>query len=196
MNSTPTILVAGIGNIFFGDDAFGTEVARHCAHRNWPDGVRIIDFGIRGLDLVYALLDGYDFTILVDAVTRGLPPGTLYLICPEIDSVTADNGTTGVAPLPAFDAHSMQPEKVLRYAQSLGANVSHVVLLGCEPMPLDECNDIQAGLSEPVAAAVETAIKTIRQLVNRLQHSPGDLTAEDFQSLLRPATASTTSAVH
>ena len=61
------ILVAGIGNIFFGDDAFGCEVAAELAKRSWPDGVSIVDFGIRAYDLAYAIMDGYDATILIDA---------------------------------------------------------------------------------------------------------------------------------
>ncbi|MGH7848434.1 MAG: hydrogenase maturation protease, partial [Candidatus Binatia bacterium] len=72
------ILVAGIGNIFLGDDGFGVEVARELAKRKLPESVRVVDFGIRGFDLAYALLDGYDLTILVDAAPRGGLPGTLY----------------------------------------------------------------------------------------------------------------------
>src|ERR1700734_1751902 len=79
----PRILIAGIGNIFLGDDAFGSEVARRLAARPMPDGVKVVDFGIRGFDLTYALLDGSDATILVDATPRGGPPGTLYVIEPD-----------------------------------------------------------------------------------------------------------------
>ena len=80
--SLPRILVAGIGNIFLGDDAFGVEVVRRLSAREWPANVRVTDFGIRGYDLAYALLDGYDTTILIDACPRGELAGTLYVIEP------------------------------------------------------------------------------------------------------------------
>ena len=82
MTRPARILIAGIGNIFLGDDAFGVEVARRLVRRRLPDGVRVVDFGIRGLDLTYALLDGYEAVILVDAAPRGGPPGTLYVLEP------------------------------------------------------------------------------------------------------------------
>src|SRR3712207_6645350 len=103
------ILVAGIGNIFLGDDGFGVEVVRRLAGRELPAGVDVQDFGIRGLDLMYALGDGYDAAVLVDAVPRGEPPGTLSVIEPEPE---ADD-----VPL---DAHGMDPAKVLALAQQLG----------------------------------------------------------------------------
>ena len=82
--SARRILVAGIGNIFFGDDAFGCEVAAELTQRSWPDGVSVLDFGIRGYDLAYAIMDGYDATILVDATPQGSAPGTIYLIEPDL----------------------------------------------------------------------------------------------------------------
>ncbi len=86
-NSKPRILVAGIGNIFLGDDAFGVEVARRLSGRELPRGVRVTDFGIRGYDLAYALLDGYETTILIDACPRGEPAGTLYVIEPDLENL-------------------------------------------------------------------------------------------------------------
>ena len=94
---TPTILIAGIGNIFLGDDAFGVEVAQRLAGKKLPRGVRAIDFGIRGFDLAYALLDGTDVTILLDACPRGEKPGTLYVIEPDLDSLDAPDAES--APL-------------------------------------------------------------------------------------------------
>src|SRR5271165_3610783 len=105
------ILIGGIGNIFFGDDAFGVEVARRLSGRPLPEGVRVVDFGIRGLDLAYALLDPYDAVILVDAVPRGGQPGTLYVLEPELDAVDA--------PPPMVEPHALDPWKVLHLAQSL-----------------------------------------------------------------------------
>src|SRR5690242_10086258 len=105
------VLIAGVGNLFFGDDAFGSEVARRLATRPQPDGVRVIDFGIRGLDLAYALSDGYAAVILADATARGGAPGTLYVLEPE----AAPTPQT-----PALDPHGMDPAAVLRLASSLG----------------------------------------------------------------------------
>src|SRR4051794_33940377 len=99
----PRVLVAGIGNIFLGDDAFGVEVAQHLARREWPDGVRVVDFGIRGLDLTYALLDGYEVVILVDALPRGGQPGTLYVL--EPDRAALEPGEGG----PMVEGHGLDP---------------------------------------------------------------------------------------
>ena len=105
------------------------------------------DFGIRGLDLVYALVDGYESVVLIDTVDRGQPPGTLLVIEPEIDYAAP--------PVPGemlLDGHSMDPAKVLRLAHSLGAPVQRIVLVGCQPSPLDT-DDMRMGLSPPVQAA-------------------------------------------
>lgn len=157
----PRILVAGIGNIFLGDDAFGVEVAQRLARRALPDGVRVIDFGIRGLDLTYALLDGYDIVILVDAAPRGLTPGTVFVMKPEVE------------PAPESDAlviqgHDMDPVKVLRAAARMGAQIEHVLVVGCEPSPPESEEQMQMGLSEPVQAAVDEALVLIELLVGEL----------------------------
>src|SRR4051812_37917749 len=148
----PRILIAGIGNIFLGDDAFGVEVARRLADRSFPGNVRAADFGIRGIDLVYALLDGCDVAIFIDAVPRGGAPGTLYLLEPEIDTTPARASI--------MDAHGMNPVNVLRTAQAMGARVRQVFIVGCEPAtPADADDvDIPAGLSAPVAGAIDQAI--------------------------------------
>ena len=166
---SPRILIAGIGNIFLGDDAFGVEVARRLAKRPLPDGVQVIDFGIRGLDLTYALLDGHDAVILVDAVPRGGEPGTLYLLEPDagqIDELAETN--------PIIDMHSLDPAAVLRLTRSLGGRVERILLVGCEPAPL-EGDDMQSGLSEPVARAVEEAVRLIESLVLDFASSSVDL---------------------
>jgi hydrogenase maturation protease len=109
------VLIAGIGNIFHGDDAFGVEVAARLARRSLPAEARVVDFGIRGFDLAYALLDGYDVTILVDTTARGGAPGTLYTI--EIDP----NAPSGLDE-PRIDVatHGMNPMRVLQMAQTMG----------------------------------------------------------------------------
>ena len=110
----PRVLIAGVGNIFLGDDAFGVEVAQLLARRQLPDGVRVVDFGIRGLDLAYTLLDPYEAVVLVDAMPRGGRPGTLYVLEPEC--VPAE----GSEAIPLMDAHSLDPARVLRLVASLG----------------------------------------------------------------------------
>ena len=156
----PHILIAGIGNIFLGDDAFGSEVARRLAARPLPDEVRVVDFGIRGFDLVYALLDGYEVTIFVDATPRGGgEPGTLYTIEPDLSELN-EVGGEGVM----VEPHGMNPLKVLGMVKSMGGEFKRILLIGCEPSPL-ESEDGQLGLSEPVQAAVDEAIRMIESLV-------------------------------
>ena len=161
--SVPRILIAGIGNVFFGDDGFGVEVARRLAERSMPDGVRVVDFGIRGIDLTYALLDDYDLVILVDAVPRGGAPGTLYLIEPDFGSADAD--------ISALDSHSLDPQCVLGLARSLGGKVERVLLVGCEPAAGD-VDEERMELSVPVRAAIAEAIRMIDALVAEM-HTTG-----------------------
>jgi hydrogenase maturation protease len=156
----PRILIAGIGNIFLGDDAFGVEVARRLATRPQPGQVRVVDFGIRGIDLTYALLEGYETVILVDATPRGGQPGTLYVIEPD----PGEPGEAGGAEL-MFETHNLDPVKVLRLAAALGGRVQRVLLVGCEPAPLDGEEDMQMELSEPVRAAVDEAVLLVESLV-------------------------------
>jgi hydrogenase maturation protease len=152
----PRILVAGIGNIFLGDDAFGVEVIQRLSKLEFPEGVCVRDFGIRGYDLGYALLDGYDLTILVDACPRGDAAGTLYVI--EVDGKERDG-----SPI-TFDAHTMNPVSVIRMARSMGPVSKRIVLVGCEPAVLDGEQGCMA-LSEPVAAVVDSAVELIQKLV-------------------------------
>ena len=149
------ILIAGIGNIFFGDDAFGCEVATELARRQLPDGLKVVDFGIRSYDLAYAIMDGYDATILVDAVPRGEPAGTIYLM--EIDIKKLDE-TGGES----VNAHSMNPVQVLGLVRSLGGDAGRLYLVGCEPAVLETD---EMGLSETVRTAVPHAIQMIEALV-------------------------------
>ena len=169
--TTPTILVAGIGNIFLGDDAFGCEVARRLMTegREWPEGVRIVDFGIRGFDLAYALLDGYDVTIFIDATPRGGAPGTLYTIEPdlrELDNIDAQ--------AMAVEPHGMNPLKVLGMVKSMGGEFKKILLVGCEPATLGP-EEGQMGLSDTVEASVGAAVKTVESLVTKIldEHRAG-----------------------
>jgi hydrogenase maturation protease len=154
--SAPRVLIAGIGNMFMADDGFGVEVASRLARRPLPPGVEARDFGIRGMDLAYALAGGYDTAILVDASPRGEPPGTLSLIEPELDDGEAAPAT-----------HGMDPLAVLRLARELGPLPARVLVLACEPavrMAGDEA-DVTVELSEPVRAAVDEAIALLESLV-------------------------------
>lgn len=157
----PRILVAGIGNIFLGDDAFGVEVAQRLLRMPWPGHVSVADYGIRGFDLTYALLDDYDAAILVDAVPRGEAPGTLYVIEPDL-SALGDAGAGDAM----IETHGMNPMRVLAMVQAMGGAPRRVLLLGCQPAA---CGDEESmGLSEPVAAAVDEAVRMVCSLVDRI----------------------------
>jgi hydrogenase maturation protease len=165
----PRLLVAGIGNIFLGDDAFGVEVVRRLAAREFPSNVTVKDFGIRGYDLAYALLDGYDTTILVDACPRGAAAGTLYVIEPELSEPgDAEQRQEAV------EAHNMNPLHVLRLATSIGGPLKRVLLVGCEPATLGP-EEGQMGLSAIVEAVVDDAVKLVESIVNKILS--GDETA-------------------
>ena len=151
------ILIAGIGNKFQGDDAFGCAVVRELAHTDLPPHVTVTDFGIRGHDLAYALTDGYDLAIMVDAVPCQKSPGTVYLIEPGLDRLN------DLVPAPA-DAHSLNPVAVLHMAQSVGALGKKLLLVGCEPASLENV-DGEIGLSDSVRRAIPDAVETIRSLV-------------------------------
>jgi hydrogenase maturation protease len=157
------ILIAGIGNIFLGDDAFGSEVARRLIERKLPTEVRVIDFGIRGFDLIYALLDGPDVTIFVDATPRGGEPGTLYTIEPDLTELDQGEAEEGAL----VETHGMNPMKVLRMVKSMGGEFKRILLVGCEPAPL-EAEEGHMGLSEAVEAAVDEAVRLLESLVTKI----------------------------
>lgn len=145
------VLVAGIGNIFLGDDGFGVEVVRHLDPSSLPVGTTVTDFGIRGVHLAYELLEDYDALVLVDAMPLGESPGTVAIFEPDVETI---DPTTA-------DAHSMNPAVVLGLLSSMGGHVSRVVVVGCQPLTLDE----GIGLSEPVSAALLPAAETVRQVL-------------------------------
>jgi hydrogenase maturation protease len=153
------VLVAGIGNIFLGDDAFGGEVVRRLQRRPLPKDVRVEDFGIRSYDLVYALMEDWDLAILVDALPRGDQPGTVYTLEPE---VLAGAGTATMA-----DAHSMNPVSVLQMLDAMGARKGRLLVVGCEPATVEPDPEGNIGLSAPVKAAVEGAVSVIEDLIIR-----------------------------
>jgi len=157
-----SILIAGIGNVFLGDDAFGVEVANRLFSRPFPESVRVVDFGIRGFDLACALTDGPGVAILVDACPRGGAPGTVYVIEPDLPSPDAQ--FSGAPPL---EGHSMNPMSVLRLATSLGGRLKRVLLVACEPEFLGG-EEGHMGLTPAVAAGVDEAVTVIESLVQRI----------------------------
>jgi hydrogenase maturation protease len=153
------ILVAGIGNVFLGDDGFGVALADRLARRALPGGVEVVDYGIRGMDLAYALHDGWDVVLLLDATPRGRAPGTLYVIEPDLADLA-----------PAVDGHGMDPVMVLGLAQALGGPLPRVLVVGCEPQTVmrgDE-EDVVATISEPVRAALDEGVRLVESLLEDL----------------------------
>jgi hydrogenase maturation protease len=160
---TAKILVAGVGNIFLGDDGFGVEVALALSQRQLPEGVKVKDFGIRGFDLAYALLDSWDAVIIVDALPRGEAAGTLYVVEPDLAALP------GVASADtAINPHGMDPVRVLNLAASQGTISAQVLVVGCEPQDFGDELEGRMGLSAPVQAAVEEAAKMVLELAARI----------------------------
>src|ERR687893_747227 len=152
------VLVAGIGNVFLGDDGFGVEVVKRLAGSALPEGVEVKDFGIRGMDLAYALQDDYDLVVFVDATSQGGEPGTVYLIEPEIE----DDGEV------SLDTHGMDPVRVIKLSRALGAPATRILVVGCEPQVVlsgEDYEDMLMELSEPVRVAVAEAAQLVESLV-------------------------------
>jgi len=163
---TGRMLIAGVGNIFLGDDGFGVEVANRLADAELPGWVRVADYGISGMHLAYDLAEGFETTVLVDASPRGEPPGTVYLMELDVNRDQADQ--TPDRGIPLLDAHGMQPDVVFGMLDLLGAEAGRVLLVGCEPVSAEP----GMGLSAPVAAAVDEAVRIVHDLVRAAQ-APG-----------------------
>ncbi len=149
------ILVAGIGNVFLGDDGFGVEVVRRIDPAHLPERVDVVDYGIRGVHLAYELLDGrYGTLVLVDAVPLDEPPGTLAVL-------DADAGALEQEPV-VPDAHGMHPQAVLQLLRNLGGSVGRVLVVGCRPAIVEE----RMGLSDVVAGVVDDAARLVTQVVD------------------------------
>lgn len=157
---TGRTLIAGVGNVFLGDDGFGSATAQALAGAALPEQVEVADIGVRGVHLAYQLLDGYDTLILLDVVRNGETPGTITVLETSLATHAAVD-----AGAPPVDPHAMGPDAVLRLlaglTASLGAAVGRVLVVGCEPVTLDE----GIGLSPAVAAAVPTAVAIVQELV-------------------------------
>ena len=152
---TERTLVAGCGNVFLADDGFGVEVATRLLQTDLPDGVVVRDTGIRGVHLVYELLDGWNTVIIVDASPRGEVPGTVSLIEPDPDAEPGD--------ATLLDAHSMNPDAVLAMVRILGGEIGRIVVVACEPAEITE----RIGLSPAVAGAVDEAVSMLRDVVGQ-----------------------------
>ena len=169
-------LVAGVGNIFLGDDGFGVETVRRLADAGLPDHVEIVDVGVRGVHLAYQLLDGYDTFVLVDATARGAVPGTLYVI--EADGPEpVEAGESGE---PLLDGHRMSPDAVLALLGTLCAGTGgtpprRTLVVGCEPSRLEE----GIGLSPAVEAAVPEAVRLVLGLLDGSAEPPGPIVTEE-----------------
>ena len=151
------VLIACVGNIFLGDDGFGVEVARSLSKRQLPEGVSVKDYGIRGFDLAYALLDPWDLVIIVDALSRGEAAGTLYVIEPELNRPAS--------PDTALNPHGMDPVRVLSLAASMGTISAQVLVAGCESHDFGDELEGRMGLSSRIQGVVEAACDMILDLV-------------------------------
>ncbi|WP_416052023.1 hydrogenase maturation protease [Cupriavidus basilensis] len=170
------ILVAGIGNVFLGDDGFGVEVVQRLSARQaasalpaFPPSVVLADFGIRGIDLCYALLDGVDAAILIDATQRGGAPGSLYVIEPSAQETAPAAAADPYACPVLMSPHDMDPARVLQAVRMMGGACADIVVIGCEPADfgMEDGGQGRMGLSEPVAAAVDRAVALVESMVGR-----------------------------
>jgi hydrogenase maturation protease len=157
----PRILIAGIGNIFLGDDGFGVEVVQQLSRSDLPSTVRVADFGIRGLDLAYALQDEYEMTILIDAFPHGQAPGTVSVVEPNLNDPAASLGQGNF-----LEPHAMNPMNALRMARAMHGKLKRILLVGCEPATFGG-EEGGMGLSSPVEAAVREAVKVVKNLVEK-----------------------------
>lgn len=148
------VLVAGVGNIFLGDDGFGSEVARRLAGRSLPANVRVVDYGIGGVHLAYDLLDRVDLLVLLDAIPQGHRPGTVSIVEVPIDGPSPDGGAVP-------DSHSFDPAAVFASVRRLGGRMPPTLVVGCEPAVLGE----GIGLSQAVQDAIEPAVQAVCDLL-------------------------------
>lgn len=164
------VLVAGIGNVFLGDDGFGVEVAQSLLRRQTLSSgdVRVVDFGIRGYDVAYEMLEGYEATVLIDATPRGDVPGTVYVIEPDLDIDVPDPSGMPDHGQGAFQGHAMTPAAVFALVRTMGGTLRRVLVVGCEPQSFGDATIGQMGLTDAVQHAVEPAADTVERVVREL----------------------------
>ncbi|MGH2967827.1 MAG: hydrogenase maturation protease [Solirubrobacteraceae bacterium] len=155
------ILVAGVGNAWMQDDGFGSEVAQRLERRELPSGVTVMDFGSGGLDLAYEIMRGYHALVLVDVSRQGGEPGTLYVLEPDPQDYARpiEDGET-------ISPHGMDPQTVLRFVNAVGGFSGKVVVVACEPGPIE---DLSVGLSAEVEAVVDRAIEVVMEQIAELR---------------------------
>jgi hydrogenase maturation protease len=171
---SPRVLVAGIGNLFLTDDGFGSEVARRLARRPMPEGVKVVDFGIRGMHLAYELLDGYDALVVVDALPGAGAPGDLSVL--EVGPDDLGEGE--------LDAHGMAPVAVLASLGQLGGTLPRTYVVGCQPADVGE----GIGLSPAVEVAVEPAVDLVLEvLAEQLGLRPASSTQHSHAAASAPS---------
>jgi hydrogenase maturation protease len=152
MSANRRVLIAGVGNVFCGDDGFGCAAVRQLARGPIPSGVTVIDFGIRSVHFAFELLEPFDLVIILDAIAKGGTPGTLYLIEPDDDATR-----------PAGNAHAMDVGAALAMAREMGAKPGRLLFVGCEPCDVSE----RFGLSAPVQSVIPSAIELVRDVLRR-----------------------------
>jgi hydrogenase maturation protease len=155
------ILVAGVGNAWLQDDAFGGECARRLEARGVPDGVTVMDFGTGGLDLAYEVMRGYDALVLLDASRQGEAPGTLYVLEPDMEELAQPIEDGDV-----INPHGMDPQTMLRFVGAIGGFSGRVIVIGCEP---GEVDDVGLGLTPAVAGAVDRAVELVVETLAELR---------------------------
>jgi hydrogenase maturation protease len=160
----PSVLIAGVGNIFHGDDAFGSEVARRLAESPLPPEARVVDFGIRGHDLAFALQEGFAAVILIDVARRGGKPGALCVLEPNLDQLDVEAKDAGI------DTHGMHPLQIMRYLYAQGCKLPPIWLVACEPLTFGP-DEGHLGLSEPVASAAPEAVSLVLSLLTKVLHA-------------------------
>jgi hydrogenase maturation protease len=153
------VLVAGIGNVFLGDDGFGVEVVARLAKRTLPEGVEVADYGVRGYDLAFSLMGSYDAAILVDAIPQGREPGSVCLLEPDVEDLETGQLMNG---------HGMSPIEVFRLVKQFGGTLPRTYLVGCEPDEIDPDGEGRMGLSPSVSAAVDEAVDVVVGLAEEL----------------------------
>ena len=171
MTATGRTLVAGVGNVFLGDDGFGVEVARLLGQQPRRDGVEIADFGIRGVHLVYELLDGCDLFVLIDAAPRGYEPGTVTVLEVDPDHAAApgDAGAPGAPGAPVMDGHGLSPHDLFAMLATMGGRPGRSLLVACEPADVSA----RMGLSEPVLAALPHAVRAVEDILSQIGQKEG-----------------------
>ncbi|GMO22582.1 HyaD/HybD family hydrogenase maturation endopeptidase [Bradyrhizobium sp. TM233] len=141
------ILVLGIGNILWADEGFGVRTVEEF-HRRYavPDNVTILDGGTQGLYLVNYLEEA-DRLVVFDAIDYGLEPGQLKLV--RDDEVPRFTGAKKMS------LHQTGFQEVISAADLLGKCPKHLVLIGCQPLDLE---DWGGPLTSPVRDQITPAI--------------------------------------